>query len=102
MAHLELTVLGDGVVQRGDERHHLLELDAAVPEALVVVDEVEVSDTGLQRLHRAKRECERFAEGAHRELGDLDEVGDGLELPVGGEAARVEIVEQVEAAQLVE
>jgi hypothetical protein len=42
--HLELAVDGDRVVEGDDDRDHLLDLQHAVAEALVVVDEVELAD----------------------------------------------------------
>ena len=90
------------MVQRGDERHHLLEPHAPVTEALVVVDEVKIAHPRSERLHGPQRERKRLAEGARGELCYLDEISDGLELPVGGEATGVEVVEQVEAAQFVQ
>ena len=100
VVHLQLAVLGDRVVQRDDGRDVLLELEDPVAEALVVVDEVELADARLQRPQGAVAERQRLGERAGRELGQLEEVLAGLDLPVGGEAAGVVVVEHVEARQL--
>ena len=64
--------------------------------------EVEVAEPLLQHLEGPEAEGERLAERAGRELQHLDDVRPALELPVGGEAAGVGVVEDVEARELVE
>ena len=100
VVHLQLAVLGDRVVQRDDRRDEPLELEDAVAEALVVVDEVELAGARPQLAQGAEAEGQRLGERAGRELGQLEEVLAGLDLPVGGEAAGVVVVEDVEARQL--
>ena len=74
LVHLEHAVTGDRVVQ-GDERRELaFEQEHAVAEALVVVDDVEVADTGCERPQGAEAERQRLGERAGRELHHLDEV----------------------------
>ena len=98
--HLELAILGDRVVQRDDRRHHRLDLQDPVAEALVVVDEIELADAWLQVAVCPGAERQRLGERPGHELGDLQEVLAGLELPVGGETAGIVVVPEVEAGQL--
>ncbi len=55
VAHLEFAVLGDRVVQRDDRGDLLLDLQDAVAEALVVVDEVELAGRGASARGRRGR-----------------------------------------------
>ena len=98
--HLQAPVDGDRVVERDDGRQEPLDGQQAVAEALVVVDEVEVLRPALQVLPGADAERQGLAEGPRRELEDLDHVAQVPDLPVGGEAAGVVVVEDVEAGEL--
>ncbi len=100
VAHLELAVLGDRVVERDDRGDLLLDLQDPVAEALVVVDEVELPATRAQFAGGARAERERLGERAGDELAVLEQVGAGLDLPESGEAAGEVLVERVEARQL--
>ena len=102
MAHLELTVLGDRVVQRHDRRNLLLDAEDPVAEALVVVNEVEVAGAAFERLEGTDAERERFAEDAGGELRRLHDVAERLDLPEPWEPTRMVVVEEVEARELVE
>ncbi len=88
------------MVQRDQGRQELVDTEDAVAQALVVVDEVEVGHSGNQGLLGPVAEGQGLGEHAGRERGELEEVGLGLDLPVGGETAGVVIVEDVETRQL--
>ena len=88
LLHLQVPVAGDRVVEGDDRRDQLLELEDAVAEALVVVDEVELADSRLELAQGAGGERQRLGERAGRELGELEQILLALDLPVGGEAAR--------------
>ncbi len=90
----------DRVVQRLEHRQEAVDRQEAVAQALVVVDEVELELATVEVAPGPQAEGERLAERAGRELGDLDEVLPVLDLPIGGEAAGVGVVEDVEARQL--
>ena len=64
--------------------------------------EVEVVDSCRERALRTDAERTRLAEGSLEELQHFDGVGPGLDLPVGREATGIEVVEDVEAWQLVQ
>ena len=98
--HLQLAVLGDRMVEGDDGWDLALEGEDPVAEALVVVHEVELADARLERPQGAVAEGERLGERSQRELRQLEQVLAGLDLPVGGEAAGVVVVEHVEAGQL--
>ena len=100
MAHLELAVLGDRVVQRDDRGDLLLDLQDAVAEALVVVNEVELAGAGLEFASGAGAECERLREHAGHEPRHLEEVLAGLQFPESGESTGEVVVEGVEAREL--
>ena len=55
-----------------------------------------------ERAQRPEAERQRLGERPGRELQHLEEVLAGLQLPIGGEAAGIVVVEQVEARQLVQ
>ena len=63
--------------------------------------EIEVVRPRLQRTVGAQRKRARLAERAAQELEHLDGIGPLLDFPVGGEATGIEVVEDVEARQLV-
>ena len=98
--HLQAAVDGDGMVERDDRGQQPLDGQQAVAEALVVVDEIELVGPPLERLPGSNAEGQRLAERAGRELEDLDDVAQVADLPVGGEAAGVVVVEDVEAREL--
>ncbi len=100
VVHLQAAVLGDRVVQRDDRRDQLLQAEDPVAEALVVVHQVELADPRPQRPQRPIAERQRLAERPGRELRQFEQVLAGLDLPVGGEAAGVVVVEEVQARQL--
>ena len=100
VAHLQLAILGDRVVERDDRRDLLLDLQDAVAEALVVVHEVELAAALAEFAGRTGAERERLGEHAGDELAVLEQVGAGLDLPEAGEAAGEVLVERVEARQL--
>ncbi len=87
------------MMQRDDRRDLLLDLQDAVAEALVVVDQVELARAWLQLAGGAGAEGERFGEHAGHERGHLQEVFAGLQLPESGEPAGEVVVEGVEARQ---
>ena len=92
----------DRMVQ-GDQRgQDPVDGQDAVAEALVVMDDVELRGSRSKGLVGSKAEGERFGEGPEGELGDLDQVGDGFDLPIGREPAGVVVVEDVETGQLVQ
>ena len=80
-----------------DQRDLLLELDDPVAEALVVVHEVELAEAWREVVVDAGAERQRLGEDAERELADLEQVVAVFELPVRREAARILVVEQIEA-----
>ena len=87
-------------MERDDQRHQTLELGDAVTEALVVVHEVELGQAVLEMGVDASAERERLGEHAAQELGGLEQLVPGLELPDGGKTGGVMIIEQVEAGEL--
>ena len=102
VGHLQCPIAGDRVVQRGDRGDELLDAQDAVAEALVVVHQIEVGLTLLQRLQGAHAERQWFAERAAEMAERLGPIGLGLQLPVAGEPAREVIVPEVEARQLMQ
>jgi hypothetical protein len=102
MAHLELPVLGDRVVEGDDRGDLLLDLQDAVAEALVVVDEVELAGARLEFAGCPGAERERLREHPGHEPGHLEEVFAGLQLPETGEPPGEVVVVGVEAGEPVE
>ena len=94
-------VEGDRVVQRRDQRQaHLLDVEHAVAEHLVVVDDVEVVDAGPQQPGHAGAERLRLREagGAHRqELLDVHQVAELARLR---DPERVRLAVEVQARHL--
>jgi len=100
VAHLELTVLGDRVVQRDDRGDLRFDLQDAVAEALIVVDQVELTGARLEFTSGARTERERLGEHPGHERSHLEEVFAGLQFPESGEPTGEVVVEGVEAGQL--
>ena len=97
--HLERPVACDRVVQRDDGGQLLLDGEYAVTETLVVVHQIEVAQSGLELFVDAHAEP---AEGALQVGEGLGQVALRLHFPVRGQAARVVVVPEVEAGQLVQ
>ena len=100
VAHLQLAILGDRVMERDDRRDLLLDLQDAVAEALVVVDQVELTGALAEFAGGPRAERQRLREHAGDELCVLEQVGAGLDLPEAGQAAGEVVVERVEAGEL--
>ena len=101
VAHLQLAILRDRVVQRDDRRDLALDRQDAVAEALVVVHEVELAGACLEvlvapgsRTRGARRTCRVRNWAVSTASATL------LVLPVRGQPAGVRVVEDVEARQL--
>ena len=74
LVHLQHAIAGDRVVQGDDGRDLLLEEQDPVAEALVVVDQIEVTEPWGERTQRPETEGQRLGERAGRELQHLEEV----------------------------
>ena len=100
---LELAVDGDRVVDGAEDRQPgTFEGQNSIAERLVVLHQVEVPDAVPQCLVGANRERQRLGKRPRAEGGHFGEVGERLDLPEAGHAARKVVVVDVQARQLVE
>ena len=101
MGELEVAVHGDGVVHGGHDGPAVLHHpEQAPPEALVVVDDVEIIPALGQDLPRPQAECERLGKPGRAHQGELEDVDSTAHLAGTGDAKGVGLAVQVEAGDL--
>ena len=92
-------VAGDGVVHRGHQRQaHVLDVQHAVAEALVVMDEVVLARVLAQVAHRPPPEGVGLGKAAGEFAAPLDDIAQGSQ--VARAQRQQAILEQVQAGQL--
>jgi len=96
--HLETTINGDRMMNGGEHgKSGTFNPEKAIAKALVVLDKVELVDTGAQVLPSAVAECEGLGERTGHEASYLYGIADGLDLRWERKAHREGIVIDVEA-----